>query len=47
MVGAGITMGLTFGQAALAMCIGYGICVLLLITYVDPLTTWLPSLLKK
>lgn len=31
MVGAGITMGLTFGQAALAMCIGYGICVLLMI----------------
>ena len=24
-----------------------GIVVLLLITYVDPLTTWLPSLLKK
>ena len=24
-----------------------GFVVLLLITYVDPLTTWLPSLLKK
>ena len=31
MVGGGITMGLTFGQAALAMFTGYGICVLLMI----------------
>ena len=31
MVGAGITMGLTFAQAAVAMCIGYGICVALMI----------------
>ena len=31
MVGAGITMGLSFAQAALAMCIGYGICVALMI----------------
>ena len=30
MVGAGITMGLSFGQAALSMCIGYAICVLLM-----------------
>ena len=31
MVGAGITAGMSFGQGALAMCIGYGICVLLMI----------------
>lgn len=31
MVGAGITMGLPFGQAALAMIIGYGISVFLMI----------------
>ena len=31
MVGAGITMGLTFGQAALAMMIGYGVCVAMMI----------------
>lgn len=31
MVGAGITMGLTFGQAALAMMIGYGVCVVMMI----------------
>ena len=30
MVGAGITMGLTFAQAALAMCVGYAICVALM-----------------
>lgn len=31
MVGAGITMGLTFGRAALAMLIGYGACVVMMI----------------
>ena len=31
MVGAGITMGLTFGMATLAMVIGYGVCVLMMI----------------
>ncbi len=31
MVGAGITMGLTFGQAALAMFIGYAVCVVMMI----------------
>lgn len=31
MVGAGITMGLSFAQAAVAMCLGYGICVVLMI----------------
>ena len=31
MVGAGITMGLTFAQAALAMIVGYGVCVVLMI----------------
>lgn len=31
MVGAGITMGLPFRQAALAMFIGYGVCVLMMI----------------
>ena len=31
MVGAGITMGLSFAQSAVAMCIGYAICVALMI----------------
>lgn len=31
MVGAGITMGLTFFRAALAMIIGYGVCVVMMI----------------
>ncbi len=31
MVGAGITMGLSFGMAALAMIIGYGVCVVMMI----------------
>ena len=31
MVGAGITMGLTFSQAALAMIVGYGVCVVFMI----------------
>ena len=38
---------LTKSLKALMPMLLISICVLLLITYVDPLTTWLPSLLKK